>query len=55
MENLKIDIITDDSPSQDTSNTPNFPAISNYNGLEQNTDGHNTLETNLNVSVLLLS
>ena len=32
-----------------------IPAISNYNGLEQNTDGHNTPETNLNVSVLLLS
>ena len=47
--------MTDDSSSQDTSSTPSFPAISNYDGLEQNTDGHNILETNLNVSALLLS
>ena len=34
---------------------PRFPAISDYNGSEQDTDGHNTIETNLNVSALLLS
>ena len=47
--------MTDDSPSRDTFNTPSFPAISDYDGLEQNTAGHNTLETNLNVTALLLS
>ena len=36
-------------------NTPSFTAISDYNGLEQDTDGHNTIKTNLNVSALLLS
>ena len=46
--------MTDDSPSRNTFNTPSFPLISDYDGLEQNTDGHNTLETNLNVSALLL-
>ena len=48
--------MTDDSPSRSIFNTPSFPAISDdYDGLEQTTDGHNTLETNLNVSALLLS
>ena len=42
--------MTDDSPSRNTCNTPSFPTISDYDGLEQNTHGHNTLETNLNVS-----
>ena len=41
--------MTDDYPSREESNTPSFPAKSDYNGLEQNTDGHNTLDTNLNV------
>ena len=36
-------------------NMPRFPAISDYNGSEQDADGHNTIETNLNVSALLLS
>ena len=36
-------------------NTPSFPAISDYNGSEQDTDGHNSIKTNLNVSALLLS
>ena len=45
----------DDSPSQGTFNTTSFPTISGYECLEQNTDGHNILETNLNVSALLLS
>ena len=40
--------MTDDSLSRDTFNTPSFLAISDYDSLEQNTDGHNTLETNLN-------
>ena len=40
---------------RDTSKTLRFPAMSDYDGLEENTDGHNTLETNLNVSALLLS
>ena len=47
--------MTDNSPSRDTYNTPSFPAISDYDGLEQNIDGNNTLETNLNVSALLFS
>ena len=47
--------MTDDSLSQNTFNTPSFPAISDYDGLEQTTAGHNTLERNLNVSALLLS
>ena len=47
--------MTDCSPSRDTFNTPNFPTISDYDGLEQNADGHITLETNLNVSALILS
>ena len=51
----EIYILTDDSPSRDASNAPSFPAISDYNGTEQDTDGHNTLETNINVSELLLS
>ena len=45
----------DDSPSQGTFNTRSFPTISGYDGLEQNTDDHNILETNLKVSALLLS
>ena len=47
--------MTDNSPSRDTFNTPSFPTISDYDGLEQNSHGHNTLETNLIVSALLLS
>ena len=47
--------MTDDLSSWDTSNTPSFSTILDYDGLEQNTDGHNTLEANLNVSALLLS
>ena len=34
---------------------PSFPATLDYDGLEQNTDSHNILEINLNVSALLLS
>ena len=49
-EEPKIYILTDDSSSQDTSNTPSFPTIQNYNGSEQDTDVHNILETNLKVS-----
>ena len=45
--------MTDYSPSRDTSNTPSFPPISDCDDLEQNTDGHNTLETNLNITALL--
>ena len=44
--------MTDDSPSQNTFNTPNFPAISDYDGSEQKTDSYSILETNLNVSTL---
>ena len=36
-------------------NTPSFPTITDFEGLELNTDSHNTLETNLYVSALLLS
>ena len=46
MENLKY-ILTDDTPSSLT--------ISDYNVSEQNTEGHSTLETNLNVRELLSS
>ena len=47
--------MTDNLPSWDTSNTSSFPAISDYGGLKQNNDVHNTLETSLNVRALLLS
>ena len=47
--------MTDDSLSRDTCNTPSFTTILDYDGLEQNTHGHNTVETNLVVSALLLS
>ena len=47
--------MTDGSPSQDTLYTPSFLTIPDYNGLEQGTNDYNTLETNLNVSTLLLS
>ena len=39
--------MTDDCASREESNTPSFPAKSDYNGLEQNADGHNTLDTNV--------
>ena len=45
----------DDLPLRGTSNAPSIPAISDYNYLEQNIDGHDLLETNLNIIVLLLS
>ena len=32
---------------RDTSNTPSFPAMSDCDELEQNTDGHNPLQINL--------
>ena len=38
MENLKY-ILTDDSPSRDTFNTPSFPAAPDHNGSEQDTGG----------------
>ena len=43
--------MTDDYPSLGSSNTPNtaFPLES----LEQDTDGHNTIKTNLDVSTFL--
>ena len=47
--------MTDDFPSRDTFNTPSFPIISDCDNLEQNTDDHITLETNLNAIALLLS
>ena len=43
------------SPSRDTPSTPRFPTISDYNGSERNADDHDILETNLEVSTLLLS
>ena len=51
----QYNIMTDDSPSRNKCNTPSFPTISEYDGLEQNTYGHNTLVTTLIVSALLLS
>ena len=48
-------IMTDDSPSQNMLNTPSFPTISDYDGLEQNKECHNTLDTNFNVRALILS
>ena len=50
----EMHIFINDSPSPDTSNTAGFPAIPDYNVSEQVTDVHNTLETNLNLSELLL-
>ena len=47
--------MTDDAPSRDTSNTSGFSAISDYDGLKQNADGHNTLGKKLDISALLLS
>ena len=41
--------MADDSPSRDTFRTPSFSIILDYDILEQNTNGHNTLVTNLNV------
>ena len=41
--------MTDNSLSPETCNKSSLPAISDHDGLEQNTDDHNTLETNLNV------
>ena len=51
----EIQIMTDNSPLRDTFNTPSFPAIPDYNCSEQDADGRDTLETNLNVTALLLS
>ena len=48
-------IMADNSPSWDTPSSPSSPTISNYNGSGRNADDHNTLETNLEVSTLLLS
>ena len=55
MEAKQYHIMTDDSPLRGTCNTPTFPTISDYDGLEQNTLGHNTLEKHLIVSTVLLS
>ena len=41
--------MTDDSTSRNTFNTSSLPTISDYDDLEQNTDGHVTLETNFNM------
>ena len=48
-------IMTDDSPSRNMFNTPSFPTISDHDGLEQNKECHNTLDTNFNVRALILS
>ena len=47
--------MTDNSPSRDTSRAPSSTAIADYNGSKQYADCYDTLETNLNASVLLLS
>ena len=47
--------MADKYPSRDTPSAPNPPTLSCYIGSERNTDDRNTLETNLDVSVLLLS
>ena len=47
--------MADDSPSRHIFNTPSFPTTSTCDGLEENIDGHNTLETHLNVTALVLS
>ena len=54
-EEPEINIFTDDSLSRDTSNTPSFPTIPDYNGLKQDTDVHKTLEKNLFFSNLKIS
>ena len=51
----EINTMAHKSPSRDTPNTPSSPRLSGYNGSERNFDGHNNLETNLDVSALLLS
>ena len=47
--------MADDSPSWHIFNTPSFPTMSTCDGLEENIDGRNTLETNLNERALVLS
>ena len=39
---VEYQIMANDSPSRYRSNTPSFPVILDYDGFEQNTDGHNT-------------
>ena len=51
----RIYTMADKSPSRETRSTPNPPTLSYDIGSEGNTDGRNTLETNLDVSALLLS
>ena len=47
--------MTNDFSSPDTFNKPSLPIISDYDNLEQNTDDHITLETNINAIALLLT
>ena len=47
--------MADDSPSRHIFNTSSFLTMSTCDGLEENIDGHNTLETNLNVRALVFS
>ena len=53
-EELKKSIIAGNSLSPDTPSTSSL-TISNYSGSKCDADDHNTPETNLNVSILLLS
>ena len=47
--------MTDDSPSRDTFDYPSFLTISDYDALEQNTNGNNTLEANLKCITFIIS
>lgn len=54
-ETKQYHIMTGDSPSRDTFEAPSLPTKSDHDDLVQNTDDHNTLDINFNVSALLLS
>ena len=51
----EIHFMTDDFPSRGTSNAPTSPPISVGMLRDKIFNGHNILEANVNVSVLLLS
>ena len=50
---LEIHTMSEDSLSRDASNTESSPAISDYTVLGQETDDHNTPETNLSMTFII--
>ena len=50
---LEIHTMSEDSLSRDASNTESSPAISDYTVLGQETNDHNTLETNLSMTFII--